>query len=204
MFKKLLGPGLDEVWSQLAEEIGGEFIKGSFTKSSKLITKLKEWTIVLDTYTVSTGKSSIVYTRMRVPYVTTDGFHFKVYKKSIFSDIGKLFKMQDVVIGHEEFDEEFIIKANNEEQVRKLLSKDSIRFLINENPSITLEIQDKEEGLFVEKLPEKTRFLLFQEVGVIKDTERLKKLYLLASEVLNQLCEIGSALDDDPKITLKY
>ncbi len=40
-------------------------------------------------------------------------------------------------------------------------------------------------------------------IGVIKDTERLKQLFDLFAEVLNHLCQIGSAYEDDPGMELK-
>ena len=58
-----------------------------------------QWTVTLDTYVVSTGKTSAIYTRMRAPYVNPDGFRFKIYRKSIFTGIGKALGMQDVDIG---------------------------------------------------------------------------------------------------------
>ena len=45
--------------------------------------------MTLDTYAVFTGKVVIVYTRMRAPYVNPSGFRFTVYRKGLFSEIGK-------------------------------------------------------------------------------------------------------------------
>lgn len=80
----MFGPNQAEVWEKLCNEIGGTFIQGGLWKGNKVTVKVKEWTVTLDTYTVSTGKSSTVYTRMRAPYVNVDGFRFKVYRKSFF------------------------------------------------------------------------------------------------------------------------
>jgi len=40
--------------------------------------------------------------------------------------------------------------------------------------------------------------LSFQDVGVIKDVERLKALFDLFAAVLDQLCQIGSAYKEEP------
>jgi hypothetical protein len=42
--------------------------------------------------------------------------------------------------------------------------------------------------------------LQFTVVGVIKDVERLKLLFELFSETLDQLCRIGSAYDQPPDV----
>jgi hypothetical protein len=42
----------------------------------------------------------------------------------------------------------------------------------------------------------------FQVPGVIKDIERLENLFYPFTELLDGLCEIGSAYRDDPGVTL--
>ena len=44
--------------------------------------------------------------------------------------------------------------------------------------------------------------LHFQVVGVIKDVERMKALFVLFAAVLDQLCRIGSAYKQGPGIEL--
>src|SRR3954453_9863631 len=97
-----------EIWQQLGSELGAEYVDGGFWKKDKVKATHGEWTVTLDTYTVSTGKATIVYTRIRAPYVSSDGFRFTIYRRGFFSDIAKKFGMQDVDIGHEEFDRDFI------------------------------------------------------------------------------------------------
>lgn len=41
----------------------------------------------------------------------------------------------------------------------------------------------------------------FQTTGVIKDVERFNSLYMLFALILNKLCLIGSAYEDDPEVT---
>jgi hypothetical protein len=67
------GPSKDEVWQLLSQEIGAEFVKGGLWKGNKFQAHVKPWSITLDTYTVSTGKSHVTYTRMRAPYINPEG-----------------------------------------------------------------------------------------------------------------------------------
>lgn len=200
-FRKIFGLNKEEVWQQLCKEIGADFIDGGFWKGDKVLARVKEWTITLDTYTVSTGKSHVTYTRMRAPYVNADGFRFKIYRKSMLSDIGKYFGMKDIEVGYPEFDRDFIIKASDESKVRSLFMNDKIRALIHEQPSISLEVKD-DEGWFSKNFPEGVDELYFQVTGVITDVKRLKSLYDLFGETLNHLCHIGSAYENDPQIKL--
>jgi len=201
--RKLFGPFKDDVWKQLATEINANYIDGSFLKGSKVQATAGEWTITLDTYVVSTGKSTIPYTRMRAPYVNLDGFRFKIYRKGLFSNLGKWLGMQDVPVGYPEFDEQFIIQGNDETKLRMLFDNETIRQLIEYQPSISLEVKDDAGWLASNQFPENVDQLTFVVVGVIKDLERLKRLYELFAEILNHLCQIGSAYETDPQVKLK-
>ncbi|RYF70529.1 MAG: DUF3137 domain-containing protein [Cytophagaceae bacterium] len=196
------GPSKDEIWQQLAAEISADYVEGGFWKGSKVEASVHEWTITLDTYTVSTGKTHITYTRIRAPYVNKDGFRFRIYRKGVFSGLGKLLGMQDVEIGVPEFDDTFIIQGNDEDKLRLLFQPLKIQQLIDAQPAINLEVKD-DDGWLSTQFPEDVDQLVFNVVGVIKDVERLKWLYELFAEILQQLCRIGSAYENDPNIVLK-
>src|SRR5262249_46998675 len=155
----------------------------------------------LDTYTDSSGHSHVTYTRMRAPYINPEGFRFTIYPKGFFSDLGKLLGMQDIEVGDFDFDEAFIIKGNDEDRVRASFSDPKIRQMIQDQPKIRLEVKDS-EGWFGPKFPEDVDELRFQVVGVIKDVERLKALFDLFATVLDQLCRIGSAHKQEPRVEL--
>ena len=93
------GPNKKEIWRKLAGELEGRYVDGGFWKGDKVEVEHQDWTLTLDTYTVSTGKVTVVFTRMRAPFVNPGGFRFVVYRKSVFSGIGKFFGMQDIEIG---------------------------------------------------------------------------------------------------------
>ncbi|MCQ4924497.1 DUF3137 domain-containing protein [Tissierella sp. P1] len=202
LLRSIFGPSQEEIWSQFANEIGADFINEGFWKSKKVVARFENWVVTLDTYTQSTGKTSTTYTRIRAPYVNKDGFNFKIYKSGWFSEIGKTLGMQDVEIGYAEFDEKFIIKGNDEAKLIELFSSDKIRELISSQDNIYLEVKN-DEGWFGTDFPEGVDELYFQTMGVIKDIERLKSLYMLFALVLDKLCIMGSAYEEGPEITLK-
>lgn len=201
LIREIFGPSKQEIWSQLSQEIGAEYEEDGFFKTGKMVLSHRQWEITLDTYTVHSGKSHITYTRMRAPYVNRDGFRFNIYRKSVFSWIGKLFGVKDIEIGDAFFDDEFIIQGEPEHLVGRLFLNSTIRQLLMDQPDIHLQVKD-DEGWFSKNFPEGVDELYFQVVGVIKDKERLKKLFDLFSAVLDELCRLGSAYDDEPKVTL--
>jgi hypothetical protein len=197
----LFGPSKDEVWRQLCQEIGAKFVEGGLWKGNKVQALVGPWTVTLDTYQVSSQHSHVTYTRMRAPYVNPEGFRFTIYRKGLFSGLGKMLGMQDIEVGDPEFDEAFIIQGNNEARVQHLFADRRLRTLVQAQPAIRLEVKDS-EGWFGPKFPENADELHFLVVGVIKDVERLKSLFDLFAAVLEQLCKIGSAYKGDPGVAL--
>lgn len=205
LFKGLFGRNKDEVWQQLCREIGADFIDGGIWKGDKVQAHVKGWTITLDSNTETAGRggSGVGYTRMRAPYLNRDGFRFKIYREGLLSGVAKKFGMQDVEVGVPEFDDEFIIQANDEDKIRKLCANSTIRKLIQDQPSIHLEVKDDEGWAGGATFPQGVDELSFEVPGIITDLERLKSLYELFVECLNQLCQIGSAEDADPGLSLQ-
>lgn len=205
ILRQIFGPSKEEIWRQLCIEIGAQYVDGGFWKGDKVHAHHGQWTVTLDTYTVSHSDehstNSTTYTRLRAPYVNKDGFRFTIYRKSIFSGLGKLLGMQDVEVGYPEFDEAFVIKGNDEGKLRALFANPKIRRLIEMQPNIQLTVKD-DEGWFGTRFPEGVDELYFSVVGVIKDVDRLKSLYYLFAETLNCLCHIGSAYENDPRLEL--
>jgi hypothetical protein len=199
--RNLFGPSTHEIWRQLCAEIGAQYVEGGFWKGDKVQATHGPWTITLDTYTVSDGKTSTTYTRMRAPFVDPEGFRFTVYRRGVFSDIGKWFGMQDIEIGDEAFDQDFILKSNQEPKLRELLGSSKIRDLIAQQPQIYFAVKD-DEGFLSSSFPGEVDELYFQVGGALKDVERLKLLYELFAETLDQLCRIGAATENPPNVSL--
>lgn len=197
----IFGPSRKEVWKQLSEEINANYFEGSFFKGPRIEYKHNNWTIYLDTYTVSTGKSSTTYTRMRAPFINQKKFLFKVYRKGVFSNIGKALGMQDIEIGYDYFDNDYIIKGNDEILLRRLFQNHNIRNLIEKQSRILLEIKEN-EGRFGPKFNDNDSELYFVVIGIIKDIDRLKNLFNLFVLIINELEIIGITLNQTPEVRL--
>ena len=199
--KSLFGPSRKEIWQQLSQEVGGRFHEGDFFTASAVQARADDWIITLDTFTVSTGKSSQTYTRLRAPYFNPEGFRFEIYRATLFSGLGKGLGMQDIDVGHPRFDEDFVIKGNAPGRVRRLFDNERIRRLIDAQPKIRLSVKAHEGWL--SKFPAGVDELHFQSTGVIKDLAQLRTLFDLFAEVLQQVCHEGEAYEDDVGIHIR-
>lgn len=198
---ELFGPSKREVWKQFAEEIKGNYVQGVLRRGDKVEAYVDNWLVILDTYTVSTGKSSITHTRMRAPFVNLDNFYFRIYRSGVFSEMGKMLGMKDISIGYKEFDDTFVIKSNNEEKIKLLFENESIRSLMENQQHSNLQIKGN-GGRGKKHFTDDVDELYFEVIGVIRDIERLKALYGLFAKVLQELSDIGTASTEAPKVDL--
>jgi len=52
--RNLFGPSQEEVWQQLAAEISAKFVDSGLWHGDKFQAQIKQWTVTIDTFTVST------------------------------------------------------------------------------------------------------------------------------------------------------
>jgi hypothetical protein len=193
-FKSVFGPSREEIWTELCRQIGGEVVAGGLWHGDKLKAQVQDWTVTLDEYTVMVMASKVPVviqnTRMRAPFPNPSGFRFSIYRASVFSALGSLLGMQDIQVGHREFDEKFVIKGNNESEVKTLCNSERLRALVTAQPAFRLTIHD-DDGWFGEKYPPEVDVLTFDVAEQIRDVGRLRGLYDVFAETLNLLSEMG-------------
>jgi len=163
----------DEAWRQLATELGANFVKGGFRRSSLVQLPFKQWTVNLDTYSVSSGDSSTTYTRVSAHLPDMQGFWFALSKKGLVSKLDKALGTKEYPTGDAEFDKAFVIRGNDEAKIRALFAHQSIRQLFVTERSLTAAI--------------KKNVLSIELTGSIKDPNRLKALFEMCKETLSLL-----------------
>ena len=197
LFENIFGPPKDEIWKQIANEIDGEFIDQGFWGKDMLTFKYKEWELLLDTFSRKTGKTTTTYTRFRVPFVNRNNFKFTIYREGFFASIGKFFGMQDIQIGDSFFDEEFIIKSNDVNKVKYLLSDKELKKLFKEQNYVNFTIKE-DAGWFSQKYPAGVRVLYFETSGIITNKDVLHGLFQLFMAILDRLVYINAAYEKNP------
>lgn len=180
------------IWKSFAAATGGRFIKREEAwLSDRTEIQYAGWSIFFDHYTITSGKFSRNMTRVIAPIVPVGDFRFEIYRKNFVRQIEKLFGAQDVEIGREEFDRAFVVKSNNEFNVKKLLQNSKIRNLIEAQKDISIVVSD-DKGIWEGKLPKDKLELAFYADGAIKDFDVFKSLLQLFKEMLHDLAEINA------------
>ena len=109
-------------------------------------------------------------------------YSLAIHPKNFIDDIGKVFGMEDVVIGFPEFDQKFIIKTNNKEKTQSLFGGKDCRQMLQSIADFTLETTGSTAA---QSLEEKQLVLNIDEA--ISDTEVLKKLYHVFFQLLKEI-----------------
>jgi hypothetical protein len=195
--KKPKGPTKDDIWQNLAERFGGEHVMDRKGKKLKQVRfAVGGWTVVLDTTVESTGNSSQSYTRLRGLFMEKEPFMFRVYTKSIFSELGKALGMQDVVVGHPQVDDRWIIKSDSEGRIRSLLILPEVAEGLASAKSGRLE-----NRRYKRSLPG-VRELRFTMLGIIKEEGTLEAAITMMFAALAHLVKAGTAHADPPQVEL--
>jgi hypothetical protein len=192
---RFFGPTREEVWQRLAEELGGSFDEGAFwVGGNKVRAQVGKWLVTLDVFK---DERRISYTRLRAPLIKSDLFVFSIVRE------GQLKHHQDshdLPLGQIDFDPSFTIRSNNIDEVQKLFSDEKLKSLLLKQPDIHLYVF-KDTEHFVKEYPNGVDELCLQAKGEIKDIHRLRELYELFGETLDQLHRIGSVSENKPGIS---
>jgi hypothetical protein len=183
----------DKAWRRLSEEIGGEFFEGGFWGVSRVTGLIGRWKIILDTYNVSQDSSFFICIRVRAPFVNRDGFRCTIRRKGLLGNLRRLLGSRDIEVGDDGFDRAFIVEGSDAARVQALLANPVVRVMLQAQPKIyLLEVGGRQSLL--EPSPGKGMDELHLLVrDVIVDVERLKGLFDLSAEMLDQMARIGSA-----------
>ncbi len=157
--------------------------------------------VVLDVHAEGGGYASRVVTRLRAAYQNKDGFRCRVRRANWLSDIATMLGTQDYQVGDERFDKEFIVQGTNEEAVKRFFADSELRELIFASPVDLGEIRD-DEGDFGPEFPEGIDELYIHSRERLTAIEDIEAFYNVFAELLNRLCHLGSAYEDDPEIEI--
>ena len=158
------------------------------------------WTVTL-TYTWCTYRATvIVYTRMRAPYVNAAWLPGSWFPAWPVQRIGKMAGCAGYRIGDPTVRSEFHARRATTGSTAVPSREQTDRDLIAVQPDIARG-QGRRRALFAGRFPG-GGWLCFHVPGVIKEVERLERLFELFAETLHQLCHIGSAYQTDPGLKL--
>ncbi len=104
-------PKLDrrEAFHATASDLGATFVQGKRTSGDQVHLEHGPWKVILDTYVVSNGQTTVTYTRARSLYVARDDFTLRVTRRNIFTRIAELFGFYGILVGDQKLEGKYRI-----------------------------------------------------------------------------------------------
>jgi hypothetical protein len=187
-----------DVLSELAGEIGAQFVEGGFLRAPKVRARFGNWAITLDIVFLEHIGDGL---RIRAPFVSESGFRFVAYHKG--SRMLEAGPMPVVTTGEPEFDRDFGIKTSDESTALALAARPGFRQVVQTLLPVTdsLAILDREHAFGVD-LPAGVVMLSLLTHNRVDDVEHTKSLYQSFVQTLDQLRTLGAASDEAPNVLL--
>ncbi len=192
----------DEVWRKLSQELGGVFRDEEGWRHDQVEIKDGDWTVTLSFTSHRAGRSEAIYTCFRAPYINPDKFRFELYREELAHGLGKIFGAQDVQIGDKTVDKMFMIKATDEEKLKRLLAPADLRTLLATEKDLHVVVRDAGKA-FSGEFPDGVDELVVEVPGRVDDGERLKRLYKLFALLLQGIGRFSSAYTSDSVVAPK-
>ncbi|MBS1956827.1 MAG: hypothetical protein JST89_21740 [Cyanobacteria bacterium SZAS-4] len=187
--------GWKSVWMDLADEAKGDFLEEN--NVARVRVPMTPWTVTFEMH--SKGKN---HSKILLPFEAKTDFEFEIYNRNWVADAQKKFGLQDIIVGYEDFDRDFIIKGNDESKVKKLYSSETLREMIQLQKAVRLGIQTKGALKQYGQVPPGIHVLAFEEDDAINSFDRLISLLELFRASMTQLCEMGVASTADPRFQI--
>jgi hypothetical protein len=190
-------PGQREVWREIADRMKGEYFEAGKRKAPRIDLQHGPWRLTLDNYTVSNGQTSVTYTRLQAPYISSGDLVFRSYKANFFHRIGRRLGMQDIPIRNRAFDEEFVVRGNDERRIQELFSGSKLPDLLRRYPKLRLDVKSPPRKTR-KKYGEHLYTVVVVTVGVVKDPDLIGGMFALGMTALERLAAVLQATEEAP------
>jgi len=143
---KQVSERIDTAWGAAAARLSGSFQRRAgpwYNRVRRIDAEVKGIPVRVDHYTVSTGKSSQTFTRLRASVPHAGALRLRIYPKHLLSGLGRALGFQDVITGDAAFDEAFVVKASDEQLARSWLTP-AVRKAIERSAKYGFTVKDGE------------------------------------------------------------
>jgi hypothetical protein len=195
--------GWKSVWMEFADEHQGSFDDGQKVFVMRVPVQGKPWNITFHMQQKGVGGAVTDSSAAFLPFKAKGPFSFDLHNRSLVGDASKIFGAQDIQIGEDEFDREYIIKGSDENAVKRIFGSQRIQELIKLQPHIKLYIQDEPKELAEHgTVPPGIHVLAFRDKAAINSYERLTLVHDLMLATLDEMMTNDLASPQDPNFDI--
>lgn len=186
----------ESVWKEFSNKLDGQYIDIHRWTPAIIKFQHKDHELTFDIPSVGGGyEAYTTVTRLRLPFQRLKELKMKLYKETVKSSIGKVFGLQDIIVGDKQLDKEFIIQSNNKKLIKEVLASEPlVEKLILFPKGLVVEIKyepdrfdDAMHAHVEQNWPEGVEVLQLTLGGFVKNPEVLENMYHVACRLLNVL-----------------
>ncbi|MCH2022716.1 MAG: hypothetical protein MK207_09585 [Saprospiraceae bacterium] len=132
-------------------------------------------------YARSAGNSQSYHCTFSLVLEQTNNKTFRLYKEGFFSKVGKALGGQDVQVGHDDFDNAYLIKSNDETFIKRLLNPRIRQLILRKLPKMRGEFSLDNNVLKYDAMitlnTEKNRSEIFETIKIAEElAKELQKM----------------------------
>ncbi|MDQ6815635.1 MAG: hypothetical protein M3040_18040 [Bacteroidota bacterium] len=172
-------PSEDEIWRIIADQLNNN--KDDLDYTAQFQCDNYSITLDIDIHPDRGEDNDKPITSFSSELPLESPFRFNIEKQGLKHEIAKLFGMQDVIIGHPEFDKKFLNQSNDVEKVKKVLSDADVSAELLKFPVVDFKIRERKIGMTKEIV------LDLSLEGGITEPEQLKNIFQPFKTVLGYL-----------------
>jgi hypothetical protein len=169
----------DEIWKIIADQLTNK--KDDLDYTAQFSTDAHCVTLDIDIHPDRGEDNDKPLTSFSAELPNETSFRFNIEKQGLKHEIGKLFGMQDVIVGYPEFDKKFLIQTNDVDKVKKVLSNAEVSNELLKHPIVDFKIRERKIGMTKEIV------LDLSLEGGITEPDTLKSAFQPFKIVLNSL-----------------
>ena len=175
----ITGKSEDEVWKIIADQLNSKDDNLNYT--AQFSTQNHFVTLDIDIHPDAGDENGKPLTSFSAKLPDDTSFRFKIEKQGLKQEIGKLFGMQDVIIGNADFDKKFLIQSNDVSKVKELLNNAEVSAALLKEPVVDFAIREHRIGA------NKEIVLHLDIKGGITEPHKLKSIFVPFKIVLDYL-----------------
>ncbi|WP_066831756.1 hypothetical protein [Rufibacter ruber] len=176
------GSTQDEIWQKVAYDMASQKELLSYSA----LVQLNDTQIYFDTDLDLGGgfEGGISSTNFMAPVPENVSLRFSLHEQGWMDEVGKFFGMEDVELGYPDIDEAFIIKTNQPDTLKQLLSDPTVHQLLLKHKSCELKLHDDADDSGHETV------LTFSKDEAILNIAELREIYDMLYRLLQQLRQL--------------
>ncbi len=179
LFAKQQMNRMNVAWQSAAEMLRFSFEPGTMRSGPAIAGMIEDHPADVHSYTKSSGKNSNRYTRYTVEFPPI-GIGLQLYRQAGLGQFLKILGTQDIVVGEPTFDEAFIVKANDPQGARALLTPGRTMAL-NQLLSVHPDVVVKDDRIVIDRR------------GSVGDTDVIISTLRRLASVANVLADAGAS-----------